>query len=109
MNYVVTRHLGALEWLTDKIQGCFFHLDHLHSVDFLFPGDVVVGTLPINVVAEINARGANYYHLSIELPYELRGQELSAEQLKQLNAQLVKYFASRGMKSNGTKRYVKEI
>lgn len=95
MNYAVTRHAGALDWLAEKMQESFVHLAHLHDVVFLFPGDVVVGTLPVNLIADINARGAHYYHLTMDLPYDLRGQELTAAQLTQLNAQLVEYYVSK--------------
>lgn len=93
MYYAVTRHTGALEWLQQHLQHAFTHLNHLPNHYPLQPGDVVVGTLPIQMVAHINQQGARYMHLHINLPPQLRGQELTAQQLNTLGAQLVEYRA----------------
>src|SRR5690625_7990948 len=58
-------------------------------------GDTVYGTLPMHLVAEICARGVRYRHLEVELPKHLRGQDLTAEQLTKLNAELVEYAVTR--------------
>ena len=54
-------------------------------------GDVVIGTLPIHIAAEVHARGARYMHLSLDLPPALRGRELSAEQMNRARARLEEY------------------
>lgn len=54
-------------------------------------GDQVIGSLPVHLAAEVCARGARYYHLQIELPPELRGNELTAEQMEQCGAELKLY------------------
>ena len=91
--WFVSRHQGAIAWARQQgIEAVF--VDHLdpHQVR---PGDTVVGTLPVPLVAEINAKGARYFHLSINLPQELRGRELSAEELRSLGAKLEEYSAAR--------------
>lgn len=92
--WIVTRHAGALEWLARRgIQGgrVVPHLDPA----WIQAGDRVVGTLPIQLVAAVCARGGQYEHLSVELPPELRGRELSADTLERHGARLERYHAER--------------
>lgn len=90
--WIVTRHPGALAWLKrfaweqPRVE---VHLDVKHVV----PGDHVVGTLPIQLVAELQARGAHYFHLTFDTPAGMRGQELSAEQLDAFGVRLQAYAA----------------
>jgi len=91
MIYLVTRHPGAVEWLRRRLEGPAVHVEHLDNIASLGPGDIVAGTLPMHLAAQVCARGARYLHLEVELPRELRGLELAAEQLDALNARLVEY------------------
>jgi CRISPR-associated protein Csx16 len=88
--YFISRHPGAVAWAQG--QGLHIHqvLPHLdpHTVQ---PGDTVMGTLSLPVAAQVCARGARYLHLSLNLPLALRGQELSAEQLRACGAHLCEY------------------
>ena len=54
-------------------------------------GDTVLGTLPLPIAAQVCTRGARYLHLSVSLSADLRGQELSADQLEELGATLCEY------------------
>jgi CRISPR-associated protein Csx16 len=47
--------------------------------------------LPVNLAAEVCARGATYRHLSLRLPAQDRGRELSAEELEEYEAELSRY------------------
>lgn len=92
--WIVTRHAGALEWLARRgVQGerVVPHLDPA----WIQVGDRVVGTLPIQLVAEVCAQGAQYEHISVELPSELRGRELSADTLERHGARLEPFYAER--------------
>ena len=55
------------------------------------PGDVVIGTLPINLAAEVCVRGARYLHMSLDLPFEKRGLELSADEMQRFGARIEEY------------------
>lgn len=44
-------------------------------------GDVVAGTLPPNVVAQINAKGARYLHLGMNISRDERGSSLSEQEV----------------------------
>lgn len=95
MNYFVTRHPGALDWLRANAPRPAVLIQHLSNLDTIGPDDTVIGTLPINLVAEICRTGARYLHLQVDLPAHLRGVELTAEQLNKLGAHLVEYFVFR--------------
>lgn len=85
--WFVSRHPGAIEWARRK--GIVFDhtIAHINGAD-IKPGDTVMGSLPVNLAAEVCGIGARYLHLSLKLPSNLRGRELSVEQLEALGAQL---------------------
>lgn len=89
--YFITRHLGALEWA--KLNEVHFdiHLPHLADLSILNSGDVVIGILPMQMVAELNLKGIRYVHLALNIPVHLRGQELTAFELLQCEAKLEIY------------------
>jgi CRISPR-associated protein Csx16 len=86
----VTRHQGALDWLNQEKVQFDRHILHL-AIDQLQPGDGVIGNLPVPMVADLTAMGVRYWHLSFDVPLELRGVELSADQLRKLGIQLRAY------------------
>ena len=86
--YLVSRHLGAVEWMNHMGHHYDKHLTHLDNYDQLSAGDIVIGSLPINLAADLADRGVGYVHLSLSVPEHLRGRELSAEQLSHLDAKL---------------------
>lgn len=90
--WLVTRHKGAEEWAS--MAGVRPDADCV--VASLEPqrveaGDLVVGTLPINIAADIVAKGARYLHLSLNVPPEARGQELSPDDMRRYGARLEEY------------------
>ena len=95
MNYLVTRHLGTRQWLKERISDEVIHLSHLDNPECLMRGDVVIGVLPIKMVAEICILGAFYLNIEIDIPRNLRGQELTAQQIERLGAKLVEYRAQK--------------
>lgn len=87
--WIVSRHQGAIAWLNAQgWQGT--QIDHL-DIDCVNEGDVVMGTLPVNLAAEVCAKKAQYIHLSLRIPFELRGVELSSEQMMAYGADLKVY------------------
>lgn len=91
--FFVSRHPGAVEWAARHgIQGAVLisHFDP-ESVE---SGDDVIGTLPINIVAEVNRLGGTYQHLSMDLPADARGRELTADEMEQYGARLETYYAA---------------
>ena len=89
--FVVTRHRGAIEWLQWRLGSTpVTVLAHLEAADFR-PGDRVCGVLPLAWAARICAQGASAHVLTYEAPETLRGKELTAADLRHLDAQLVQY------------------
>ena len=93
--YLVSRHKGAVEWMQHMGHRYDEHLTHLDNYDKLSQGDMIIGSLPINLVADLTERDISYMHLSLYIPEHLRGIELSAEQLSQLDAKLEPYSVQR--------------
>lgn len=83
--YFISRHPGAIEWAARQHMQVDQLIDHLDAA-IVKAGDTVIGSLPVSLAAQVCAKGAVYWHLSLELPAELRGQELSADDLARLGA-----------------------
>jgi len=89
----VTRHAGAREWA--ERQGIIVDemVEHLDP-ETINPGDLVIGTLPVHLAAEICRRGGRYKHLSMNIPPEHRGRELSADDMEKFCAKLEEFIIS---------------
>ncbi|BBD76984.1 CRISPR-associated protein Csx16 [Hydrogenophilus thermoluteolus] len=88
--WFVSRHPGAVAWAARqglKVDRQVAHLDP----DEVQAGDTVIGTLPVHLAAQVCARKARYLHLSLDLPPEARGLELSADDLERYGARLEAY------------------
>jgi len=80
--WLVTRHAGAREWARRRGFAVDRVVQHVESETEVAPGDVVIGSLPANLVARLCERGARYMHLSLDLPLEKRGVELTADDME---------------------------
>ena len=91
--FFVSRHAGAKDWLKDKCIDATIveHLDlaGVHS------GDVVIGTLPAHLAAQICAIGARYVHLALHIPPGDRGRELTPSEMQAFAASLDEYKVDR--------------
>ncbi|CAB1127871.1 protein of unknown function [Candidatus Hydrogenisulfobacillus filiaventi] len=92
--WLVSRHPGAGEWV--RRQG--IRVDR--QVEELDPaqvaaGDVVLGTLPLHLAAAVCERGARFWALSLDVPREWRGRELSAGDMDRLGARLEEFRVER--------------
>lgn len=88
--FFVTRHPGAIEWAQRHGLAVDRQLAHLDP-EQIAPGDTVIGVLPVNLAARVCARGGHYLNLSLDLPAEARGQELTADELERYGARLEGY------------------
>ncbi|RMH50795.1 MAG: CRISPR-associated protein Csx16 [Zetaproteobacteria bacterium] len=92
--WFVSRHRGAVAWaarhgiIVDRLVA---HLDP----DEVAAGDTVIGTLPVHLAARVCARGGRYLHLSLDIPPELRGHELSADDMDSCRARIEPYEVRR--------------
>ena len=92
--WFVTRHAGAREWAAGEGIAVDRVVDHLEPA-LLKAGDVVLGTLPVHLAAEVCARGGRYLHLLIDVPADLRGEEFTAAAMSRLGARLAEYSVRR--------------
>lgn len=88
--WFVSRHPGALHWMQTHGPAFDRHVEHLDPAQ-VGAGDAVIGTLPVNLAAEVCARGARYFNLSLQLSASDRGRELSADDLQRCQATLEPY------------------
>lgn len=78
--WFISRHQGAIDWIKQQpveIDRFESHLD----VNLIQANDVVIGTLPVHLAAQVCAKGAKFYFLSVNVTPEQRGTELTAEEL----------------------------
>jgi len=92
--YFVTRHAGAKQWATEQGISIDYVIDHLNIED-IQTGDQVLGSLPVNLVAELNGKGARYFHLTLPLSEQQRGIEISAQLMRELGAKLEEFTVQR--------------
>lgn len=88
--YFISRHKGAIDWIAQQGIHIDKTLSHLNPQD-IQKGDIIVGTLPIHLVAKVCQQGGRYFHLTLNLPEALRGKELSAEDMQNAQAQLEEF------------------
>jgi CRISPR-associated protein Csx16 len=87
--WFVTRHPGARAWAARRgiDAQSVVHLDPA-SVG---TGDIVMGTLPVHLAAQVCERGARYLHLELDLPPDARGRDLTADEMEQFGARLTAF------------------
>ena len=86
----VSRHEGAKNWVRASSYQIDRMIEHL-DVSEVQSGDVVIGSLPVNMVAKICEKGAVYKHLSINTPEHLRGKNLTSSQLEELGISIEEF------------------
>jgi CRISPR-associated protein Csx16 len=98
--YFVSRHIGAKQWATEQGIQVDYLVDHL-NIEELKTGDLVLGSLPVNLVSELNEKGVRYFHLTLPLSENLRGKEISAELMGELEAKLEEFKVHKVAKEVG--------
>lgn len=92
--WFISRHQGAIDWVKQQS----IHIDHFVShldTQAINANDIVIGTLPVNLAAQVCQQGARFYFLSANLTADQRGTELSAEQLTQQGCSLQPFFVQK--------------
>lgn len=88
--WFVTRHPGAIEWAARQGLAVDRQIAHLDT-EVVQSGDIVIGILPVNLAAEVCARGGRFFNLSLDTPPEARGRELDADDLERYCARIEEY------------------
>lgn len=91
---VVSRHPAVLDWMRRQGLRVDQHVAQLGDAIYS-AGDCVVGPLPAHLAAEVCERGAEYWHIALDVPAGKRGAELSADDMGQCHARLVRFVVSR--------------
>ena len=92
--WFVSRHPGAVEWARRRGIRYDCQVPHLDPVN-VAAGDKVIGSLPVNLVATVCERGAEYWNLSLRVDSVDRGRELSADDLDRYHAAIERYHVRR--------------
>ncbi|MBK6653975.1 CRISPR-associated protein Csx16 [Zoogloea sp.] len=85
--WFVSRHPGALAWAERSGIAFDHHVAHLDTATIAV-GDTVIGSRPVNLAAEVCARGGEYWNLSLRLAAEDRRRELSADEMQSYDVTL---------------------
>ena len=85
--WFVSRHPGANVWAQEQGLQIDRWVSHLDATQ-IQPGDTVIGTLPVHLAAAVCSQGARFLNVSLDLPVQWRGRELSADELRQCKARL---------------------
>lgn len=93
--YFVSRHAGAHEWAARQGFGYVEVVSHFDA-ESVQQGDVVIGTLPVQLACRVCERGGEYLHLTLDLRPEDRGQEISADRMQDLGARVERFVITRG-------------
>lgn len=88
--WFVSRHPGAIAWAKTRKLPVERWASHLDLAD-VAAGDVVIGTLPVHLAADVCARGARFFYLAFSMPAALRGQELTEHDLAALDARITEF------------------
>lgn len=92
----ITRHPAAQNWIAKRIQGAEIVATTHYQAGQEAGFDLVVGILPINLVADLNEKGVAFQMLTMDnIPEDLRGKELTEEQMDSLNAKLEGFAVTR--------------
>ena len=100
--YFVSRHPGAIAWAKQQefvIDQLVMHLD----ASLIQAGDIVIGSLPVHLAARVCKSGGRYFHLSMEMPADKRGRELSTDELSQYGVVAEEFQVHKSPPSNGFK------
>ena len=90
MTYFISRHPGALEWAQ---RNGFENAETVAHFDpaVVQPGDQVIGTLPVHLAGQVCERGGRYFHLSMTVPADRRGTEISADDMEEFGAHIKEF------------------
>lgn len=89
--FFVSRHAGAVEWARRRRLPVDIWVAHLDPAR-VGAGDTVIGSLPLHHAAMACRAGARLLHLTLDIPAEWRGLELSADELEAAGARVEEFF-----------------
>lgn len=91
--WFISRHPGAIAWARSQNLGITHWCSHLR-IDDISAGDVVIGTLPVHLAAQVCQRKAKFVALSINVTEEQRGKEITLDQMGILDCELQEFIVT---------------
>ncbi len=92
---IASRHLDSIAFIREFCESHQFEVievvPHLATIDELPNCETVIGNLPLHAIAKLNRAGIRYGALSITIPIELRGVELTLTQIRELNPTIIEF------------------
>lgn len=92
--WFISRHPGAIEWIKSSGVKVDKFKEHL-CIEEISSGDVVIGVLPLTLVAKVCAKGARFLGMEFTQTRESRGTELTSETLEAMNCRLQEFYVKR--------------
>ena len=89
--WFVSRHPGAKEWIKKQSISIDYFVEHI-DIHMISSGDTVIGNVPLQLAAQICAKGARFICLSVTVPSTLRGHELTKDVLTHLKCSLKEFY-----------------
>lgn len=91
----ITRHSAAKDWLCDQFPNddVTVHSHYTPGLEYGFT--LVVGILPLPLIANLNKMGIRFMLLTMNVPEEFRGVELTKDQMVEFGAKLEEYQVMR--------------
>jgi CRISPR-associated protein Csx16 len=91
LNYFVSRHHGALLWISQQGIDINAYYQHCEDINLFKMNDVVYGNLPLHLLEILTRRGVRYFNLVVDVPFKLRGKELTGRDFEECNPRFVEY------------------
>ena len=81
---IVSRHPATVRFIKSLFPSDFFEVktvEHIDKPEEVKEG-IVVGNLPLPLIAKLLKNGKKFIYVNMEIPQELRGKELDDEEVK---------------------------
>ena len=75
---IVSKHSATVKYLLNLFPDADV-IDHIDSVSGIPSGATVIGNLPVSIIDQLLKRGCTVYITVMHVPRELRGKELTLE------------------------------
>ncbi len=85
--YFIGRHAGTVAWIKRQPITIDVYKDNFEPED-IKAGDIVIGTLPVHLAAAVCEKGATFVALTLDIPKEKRGLELTESEVIESNIRL---------------------
>lgn len=90
--WFVSRHQAAIDWVRSQNIKVDYFVEHLGANDQPKAGDIVIGNLPVHIIARLNHQGVRFMNLQIHVSPEQRGKELNLQEFEQTLPSLTEFL-----------------